>query len=216
MTFYSNIYQVQIHDNRCYISVRSDENRVDTFSFSKKDISSLVGAAEQNIWMGSGKISIKISSAKNKATLRIDKGHSLVHYGSSIHDAQKLLAQIEDVYFKLADSEDIQEQKDSLPSNVVPINEAMLEAINAIILRQNQMLLHEITMKLKGIKGSVVSAPAQKMDRPVIPHTTKTFIPSNIGNSLIGKINTKEGHTTATVDATELAKKLKNLKDTKK
>lgn len=212
MTHYASTFKVHLHDGQCYLSIRSTENRVDTFIFSKRDLEPMIGMSQENEWIGSKKVSIKINTQKSKATIKIDKGHSIVAYSSEIHEIQKLLAQIEDIYFKLQagieDTEDVhvEQEPQELSTN-------LLQAINAMMLRHNQILLHEITLKLKKIQShTTVSIPAKEADPMTMMRETQTFIPSNIGTSLVGKIQTKDQDTT--VNATELAQQLKNIKDT--
>lgn len=212
MTHYASTYHVHHHDNRCYISIRSTENRVDTFIFSKQDIHPVVGMSQEDEWIGSKNLSIKINTQKSKATIKIDKGHCIVSYSSGIHEIQKLLAQIEDVYFKLHDSVEVEEpayEHEEQPD----ISTTLLEAMNAMMLRHNQILLHEITLKLKKILGEATPAkPAKPIQIEDLPKSTSTFIPSDIGKSLTGNMKAKS--VDSSIDVKDLANKLKSLKDT--
>lgn len=213
MTHYASTYHVHQHDNQCYISIRSTENRVDTFIFSKQDLHPVIGMSQENEWVGSKKFSIKINTQKSKATIKIDKGHCIVAYSSAIHEIQKLLAQIEDVYFKLHDSVEVEEperEHEEQPD----LSTNLLQAMNAMILRHNQILLHEITLKLKKISIEAPKAqPAKQLQIEDLPKSTSTFIPSDMGKALTGNMKAKS--VDSSIDVKDLAKKLKSLKDTK-
>ena len=210
MKHYTSTFQVETHENKCFISIRSTENRVDTFSFSKEEIEPLILHRDEDIWVGSEKISIKISSSQDRATLKMDKGHSYVSYSSSIRDMQMLIAQLEDIFYKIEYSNKDQKEGTTKETHDVASSSNLLQAINAIITRQNQMLLHEIDMRIARIKTSSDITPQESNDH--LSKKTDIFIPTDIGRSLTGKIETTEE--SSSLNAAELAKQLKSFKDT--
>ena len=73
------------------------------------------------------------------------------------------------------------------------------------------MLLHEIDMRLSKLHR-IPPEPISPEDTEHVPKKTQIFIPSDIGKSLTGKIETTTE--SSSLDAAELAKQLKSFKDT--
>jgi hypothetical protein len=219
MTHYTKSYSVHHHDDRCFISIRSTENRVDTFSFDAHDIEPLIHKELSNVWIGSDRISIKINKDKHKGTLRINKGHSTVSYSHSIHDTEKLMAMIEDSYFRIEKSQELQNHsKFPKETKEEKIGEDILKSIDRLISTHNRMLLEQIDIRLKNIEDrSVITEKvfdSEPLDK-ALPKTDAIFIPKNMGGSLVGQIGTTPT-LQSNIDVSKLAKTLKKLKDNEK
>ena len=222
MIHYSNNFNVKSHDGLCFISIRSTENRVDTFSFTRQEIAPFIENQNYDDWIGSERLSIKISS--DRGNVKIQKGHSTVNYICSVHEAQKLMAKLEESFYCIENkNEESDIQKNSEPSIS---KEELYKMIDSLLAKHNQMLIHEIEMrfrrfeeswknKTKQIESKIEQIESQKQTKQkssfLIMPNTPTFIPSNMGASVTGKINTKES--ASNVNALDAANRLKQLKD---
>ena len=220
MTHYTKSYSVHHHDDRCFISIRSTENRVDTFSFNAHDIEPLIHKELGDAWIGSDRISIKINKAKHKGTLRINKGHSTVSYSHSIHDTEKLMAMIEDSYFRIEKLQEPQNHSDSIEETKEERTEEdlLLRSIDRLISTHNRMLLEQIDIRLKKIEDKSIITEKVFDSEPfdkALPKSDAIFIPKNMGGSLVGQIGTTPT-LQSSIDVSKLAKTLKKLKDNDK
>ena len=217
MTHYTKSYSVHYHDNRCFISIRSTENRVDTFSFDAHDIEPLIHKELSELWIGSDRISIKINKDKHKGTLRINKGHSTVSYSHSIHDTEKLMAMIEDSYFRIEQLQEPQNHSEAIEeTKEEKIGEDLLQSIDRLISTRNRMLLEQIDIRLKKIEEKSIITEQVFESYPLekdLPKPDTIFIPKNMGGDLVGQIGTTPT-LQSNIDVSRLAQTLKKLKDT--
>lgn len=225
MIHYSNNFHVHSHEDLCFISIRSTENRVDTFSFTKEEIAPFIEIQNYNEWIGSKRLSIKISS--DRGNVKIHKGHSTVNYICSVHEAQMIMAKLEECFYSIEQKENSSKEDENTPSAIQ--KEDLFKMFDSLLARHNQMLIHEIEMRFKRIErkheelskqiqeriSNIESEKEQEQTKQnssfLIMPKTPMFIPSSMGKSVTGKIKTEES--TSQINAFDAVNKLKKLKD---
>ena len=208
---YSNVFHVCSVDGLLVLTVRTTENRVDSFSFSSKEIKSLCNyMGEEDLWIGDGKLSIRVGQ---KSRVRINKSHATVTYAIGQQDARILLAQIESIYTEI---KDISPQEESIEDSSYvanPDTSSILSLIEEKLAQHRQILLSEIDMRLARLDTpGRTPLPSSAIHTTIEEYPTQTFIPSKMGSTLKGKLQTKEEK--SEIDVSSATKKLKSLKDT--
>tara|TARA_R100000406_G_scaffold96073_1_gene92459 strand:- start:1421 stop:2059 length:639 start_codon:yes stop_codon:yes gene_type:complete len=210
MITYSSIFMVSVHEDTCALSIRTTENRVDSFFFSADQIESFCGyMGDRDKWIGKDKLFIKIG---HKSRVKINKGHATVAYAIEERDAIILIAQLEDIFHTIKkvvlDEKKDRDPKISQVGSSITIEE-ISELIDRKLAQHRQILLHEIDNRLQRIEFNNISEPIPSDD--ICDAPTPTFIPSRMGTTLVGRIRTEQH--TANTNVSEASETLKRLKD---